>query len=247
MTDGDPARVGIVFVSHSAELANGIAEVAGQMAPSVALVAAGGTDGGGIGTSFVKVTSAIDEADAGAGAVVLSDLGSALMIAETVHDQLPDDQRLRVAIVDAPFVEGGVAAAVAAETGGDLVAVVAAAEGARQAWEGMAESASPPASGAGSAGSGPSSEVRFVRDVTLRNKDGLHARPAAEFVKLANTFDVKVTVNGKDARSLLGIMSLGLNVGASAEIVSNDPDGEAAVNALADLVESGFGEALADT
>ncbi len=79
--------------------------------------------------------------------------------------------------------------------------------------------------------------------MTLRNKDGLHARPAAEFVKLANMFDVKVTVNGKDARSLLGIMSLGLNVGASAEIASSDPGGEVAVNALAELVESGFGEA----
>ena len=243
MTDGDPARVGIVFVSHSAELARGIAEVAGQMAPSVALVAAGGTDDDGVGTSFLKVTSAIDEADAGAGTVVLSDLGSALMIAETVHDQLPEGQQARVAVVDAPFVEAGVAAAVAAETGGDLAAVVAAAEGARQAWEGMSESAAPPASGPETAEAASAPEVRFVRDVTLRNKDGLHARPAAEFVKLANTFDVKVTVNGKDARSLLGIMSLGLNVGASAEIASSDPGGEAAVNALAELVESGFGEA----
>jgi PTS hybrid protein len=89
----------------------------------------------------------------------------------------------------------------------------------------------------------PTSGIRFVREVTLRNKDGLHARPAAEFVKLANTFDVKVTVNGKDARSLLGIMSLGLNAGATAEIASSDPGGEIAVNTLAELVESGFGEA----
>ncbi len=243
MTDGDPARVGIVFVSHSTDLARGIADVAGQMAPSVVLVAAGGTDDGGIGTSFVKVTSAIDEADAGAGVVVLSDLGSALMIAETVHDQLPEEQRSRVVVVDAPFVEAGVAAAVAAETRGDLGAVVAAAEGAREAWDGMSGSDAPAASGAGGSGTAPASSIRFVREVTLRNKDGLHARPAAEFVKLANTFDVKVTVNGKDARSLLGIMSLGLNVGASVEIASEDPGGEVAVNSLAELVESGFGEA----
>jgi PTS hybrid protein len=247
MTDEDTPRVGIVFVSHSADLARGIVEIAGQMAPSVALVAAGGTDDGGVGTSFVKVTSAIDEADAGAGVVVLSDLGSALMIAETVHDQLPDSRQSHVAIVDAPFVEAGVAAAVAAETRGDLAGVVAAAEGSRQAWEGMRASGAPVASSVEgvTTASPPGSEtgVRFVREVTLRNKDGLHARPAAEFVKLANTFDVKVTVNGKDARSLLGIMSLGLNVGASAEIASSDPGGEVAVNALAELVESGFGEA----
>ncbi len=243
MTDAEPARVGIVFVSHSADLARGIVEVARQMAPSVALVAAGGTDDGGVGTSFVKVTAAIDEADAGAGAVVLSDLGSALMIAETVHDQLPEELQSRIAVVDAPFVEAGVAAAVAAETGGDLAAVVAAAAEARRAWEGMSGSEAAPSSGAGGAGAAASSVIRFVREVTLRNKDGLHARPAAEFVKLANTFDAKVTVNGKDARSLLGIMSLGLNVGASAEIASSDPGGDIAVNALAELVESGFGEA----
>ena len=243
MTDGEPGRVGIVFVSHSADLARGIADVAGQMAPSVALVAAGGTDDDGIGTSFAKVTAAIGAADAGAGVVVLSDLGSALMIAETVHDQLPEEQRSRVVIVDAPFVEAGVAAAVAAETRSDLGGVVAAAEGAREAWHGMTATDAATASAGQSAGAAPQSEIRFVREVTLRNKDGLHARPAAEFVKLANTFDVKVTVNGKDARSLLGIMSLGLNVGASAEIVSSDPGGDVAVNALAELVESGFGEA----
>jgi PTS hybrid protein len=79
--------------------------------------------------------------------------------------------------------------------------------------------------------------------VTILNKDGLHARPAAEFVKLANTFSVKVTVNGKDAKSLLGIMSLGLTKGSTAEITSADPSGAEAVDALADLVETGFGEA----
>jgi len=77
----------------------------------------------------------------------------------------------------------------------------------------------------------------------LRNKDGLHARPAAEFVKLANTFGASVTVNGKDAKSLLGIMSLGLTAGTTAEIASSDDDGVPAVDALAALIETGFGEA----
>jgi PTS hybrid protein len=61
-------------------------------------------------------------------------------------------------------------------------------------------------------------------------------------VRLANTFPVKVTVNGKDAKSLLSIMGLALVAGSSAEIVTVDVSGEAAVDALADLVESGFGE-----
>ena len=82
----------------------------------------------------------------------------------------------------------------------------------------------------------------YEREVLVRNPEGLHARPAAEFVKLANTFPVKVTVNGKDAKSLLGIMSLGLTAGSTARISSDDPDGRTAVDALADLVDTGFGE-----
>ncbi|WP_448004600.1 HPr family phosphocarrier protein [Agromyces bauzanensis] len=81
-----------------------------------------------------------------------------------------------------------------------------------------------------------------MRRVTLINADGLHARPAAELVKLASTFTPKVTVNGTDAKSLLGIMSLGLTKGATIEITSDDPDGREAVDAIAALAESGFGE-----
>ena len=124
-------RVGIVFVSHSAQLADGVVALAGQMAPSVRLLAAGGTDDGGIGTSFDAVSAAVGEADGGAGVVVISDLGSALLTAETALDLLPEEKRKTVAVVDVPFVEGGVAAAVAAESGADLAGVVSAAEGAR--------------------------------------------------------------------------------------------------------------------
>lgn len=248
-------RVGIVFVSHSRQLAEGLVALAAQMAASVPLVAAGGTDDDGIGTSFVKVSDGIQQAQEGAGVVVISDLGSALLIAETVHDTLPDEERERVIVVDVPFVEGGVAAGVAAESGADLRAVVEAAESARSAWADApsavpgapaAGEGAPSASGTGASGTdtpGADASGRYVREVMLKNRDGLHARPAAEFVKLANTFPAKVTVNGKDAKSLLGIMSLGLNAGKTAEIASEDPAGTEAVDALADLVETGFGEA----
>jgi PTS hybrid protein len=237
---GTTDRVGLVFVSHSSQLAAGAVALAGQMAPSVTLLAAGGTDDDGIGTSFAKVMTAVGEADTGSGVVVVSDLGSALLTAETVLDLLPEDERARVRVVDGPFVEGGVAAAVAAETGADLAGVAAAVEDARSAW-GEAEAAEAPAPAATSA---PAVRVAggYTREVLVRNPQGLHARPAAEFVKLANTFPVKVTVNGKDAKSLLGVMSLGLTAGATASIASPDSEGEAAVDALVDLVESGFGE-----
>lgn len=228
-------KVGIVFVSHSSQIAAGMVALAGQMAGSVSLVAAGGTDDDGIGTSFAKVMSGVSEADGGAGVVVVSDLGSALLTAETVLDMLDEEQRSRVRVVDVPFVEGGVAAAVAAESGGSLDAVVAAAEGAVEAWSGST-------GGAAEAAVAAPADGPYEREVLVRNPEGLHARPAAEFVKLANTFPVKVTVNGKDAKSLLGIMSLGLTAGSTARIASDSADGRAAVDALADLVDTGFGE-----
>lgn len=238
-------RVGIVLVSHSVQLADGAVALAGQMAPSVRLLPAGGTDDDGIGTSFAKVSAAVEAADGGEGVVVISDLGSALLTAETVLDMLPDDRRSAVAVVDVPFVEGGVAAAVAAESGADLAGVVAAAEDARSAWAGEGPTAVAPAGAAAAAPAGAATTASsgpYVREVVLRNKDGLHARPAAEFVKLASTFGASVTVNGKDAKSLLGIMSLGLTAGKTAEIASADDDGAQAVDALAALIESGFGE-----
>jgi PTS hybrid protein len=222
--------VGLVFVSHSARIADGLVDLARQMAPDVALLAAGGTDDGGIGTSFDKITEAIGRADSGDGAVILCDLGSAILTAETALEFLDDDQRSRILLVDAPLVEGGVAAAVAAQTGESRDGVVAAARTA------IGVAVPEPGEPAQPGGAG------YSRIVTVVNRDGLHARPAADFVKLASTFPARVTVNGKDAKSLLAIMALGLVRGRDAEIATEDPAGRPAVDALADLVASGFGE-----
>ena len=221
-------RVGLVFISHSTKIADGLVDLARQMAPQVRMVAAGGTDDGGIGTSFTKVVSGIAQADAGDGVVLLCDLGSAILTAETALDFLEDAVRERVRIVDAPLVEGGVAAAVAAEIGGDIESVVRAGQSA--------------GGGGAAAAAEPAGPQLVTRTVTLVNKDGLHARPAADFVKLASTFTARVTVNGKDASSLLAVMSLGLTRGMTAEISSSDENGAEAVAALGDLLESGFGE-----
>ncbi|AQX80393.1 hypothetical protein BWO91_10770 [Plantibacter flavus] len=230
--------VGLVFVSHSALIAEGLIALARQMAPDAALAAAGGTDDGGIGTSFELVSAGIAAVDSGAGVVVLCDLGSAILTAETALDFLDDDVRGRVRIVDAPLVEGGVAAAVAAQTGATLDEVVDAARSA--AGGDPARHGADEATRAG--GSDDPTAPHAAASVTLRNKDGLHARPAAEFVKLASTFAAKVVVNGKDAKSLLGIMSLGLVKGAVVELQADGPDAEDAIGALASLIESGFGE-----
>lgn len=242
--------VGILVVSHSAAIATGTVELARQMAADVPLVAAGGTDDGGIGTSFEAITAGIEELAESDAVVVLCDLGSAYLTTDTALDFLDDDVRARVHVSQAPLVEGAVAAAVAAQTGGDADAVLAAAASAAGS-EADASSASRP-SGDQPGGTGPADGAAPVDDaadsdrvsasVELVNETGLHARPAAEFVKTAAKYDASVHVNGVDAKSLLAIMALALPKGATVSIDATGQDAQAAVDALVELVRSGFGE-----
>jgi phosphoenolpyruvate---glycerone phosphotransferase subunit DhaM len=127
------AKVGIVLVSHSAPLAEGTAELAGQVGgEAVTIAAAGGTDDGRLGTSIGKVQRALSLAETGAGVVILPDLGSSVLTVRTLLAE-PEDLPGQVAVADAPFVEGAVAAAVTAAAGGDLKAVLDAAQEARHA------------------------------------------------------------------------------------------------------------------
>lgn len=125
----DDKLVGIVLVSHSAEVAASVAELARGLAgggAAVPLAPAGGTEGGGLGTSSELIAAAAASVDRGAGVAVLTDLGSAVLTVKALlaeGDELPAGTRL----VDAPFVEGAVAAVVTASTGADLDAVEAAA------------------------------------------------------------------------------------------------------------------------
>ena len=130
------ATVGIVLVSHSAALADGAAELATQVAggPSgtVAVIPAGGTDDGDLGTSAAKVAEAVKRADRGAGVLIIPDLGSAVLTVRALLAD-PDDLPGPVVLADAPFVEGAVAATVTAAAGLDIEAVRGAAEEARDA------------------------------------------------------------------------------------------------------------------
>ncbi|MFJ3382903.1 MULTISPECIES: dihydroxyacetone kinase phosphoryl donor subunit DhaM [unclassified Curtobacterium] len=242
--------VGILVVSHSAAIASGTVELARQMAADVQLVAAGGTDDGGIGTSFEAITAGIEELSGADAVVVLCDLGSAYLTTDTALDFLDDELRSRVHVSDAPIVEGAVAAAVAAQTGGDVDAVLAAAASAAasetsEADAGAASSpvASHPTGGPVPVdGAGPADDVAASVTVELVNETGLHARPAADFVKTAARYDAAVRVNGVDAKSLLGIMALALPKGATVTIEASGDDAQDAVDALEELVRSGFGE-----
>ncbi len=123
------ACVGLVVVSHSSRIAEGTAELAGQMAgPDVRIRPAGGMEDGSIGTDAARIAMAIGEADAGAGVVVVADLGSAVLATRTALELLGDPGNVRLS--RGPIVEGAVMAAVQSSTGSDLEQVLEAAEGA---------------------------------------------------------------------------------------------------------------------
>ena len=120
--------VGLVIVSHSARLAEGVAELAGQMAQGkVGIAVAGGTSDGRIGTSAEKIISALHEVDGPDGILVLLDLGSAVMATEMAVEAFQQDSPHPVLISPAPLVEGAVIAAVEASIGNSLQEVAEAA------------------------------------------------------------------------------------------------------------------------
>ncbi|TDB91970.1 phosphoenolpyruvate--protein phosphotransferase [Actinomadura sp. 7K534] len=120
--------VGIVVISHSRALAEGVVEVARAMGVGKAVVEpAGGDLEGGLGTSVDLVEGAVATADDGDGVLLLADLGSSVLTAKMVIEDAPGGGIL---LADAPLVEGAVAAASMAATGADLAAVHAAAESA---------------------------------------------------------------------------------------------------------------------
>ena len=117
--------VGIVIVSHSQKIAEGVVELAKQMAASVPMAAAGGLPDGTIGTDFQKIYEAVEAVQSDDGVAVLFDLGSAIMTTEMVLESF---EGVTIKMADAPLVEGAIAAAVTASMGMDLDMVLDAAK-----------------------------------------------------------------------------------------------------------------------
>lgn len=120
--------VGIVIVSHSTHLAESVIEMVAVMAQDTPMAAAGGLEDGSFGTSFEKITAAIDSVYSDDGVLVLMDLGSAVMTTEMVLEMMPDR---RVEMVDCPLVEGAIVAAIQAAGGADF-------EGIKESLKGVA-------------------------------------------------------------------------------------------------------------
>ncbi len=238
--------IGILIVSHSAEVAHGVKMLAEQMAGSqTRIAAAGGTHDGALGTSVDLIAGAMESLRGVDGVLALVDLGSAVMSTEMALEAAG----VPYLISGAPLVEGAVLAAVeAGRPGMDLAGVAAAAARALEA-KGI-DPPPPPAPTDNTVSSAPSDTPVAEATLTITNKVGLHMRPASAFVQTAARFPCAIYVRNLDrldrpagnARSILDVMKLGVLPGQRVHVRAEGEDARAAVAALAALVADNFGE-----
>lgn len=241
--------VGIVIVSHSAQLAEGVRELARQMAAGVPIAVAGGIDDPEqpIGTDAVAVLEAIESVYSEDGVLVLMDLGSALLSADMALEMLEPEKREHVRLCPAAIVEGAVAAAVQAAGGGSIEVVCAEAVGALPAKQQQM----PGAELAAIEEAAPAAAA-LEQEVTIRNRLGLHARPAARFVTTANRYSATIRVRKRgspgeaNAKSINQVATLGARQGDRIIISASGDDATAALDDLVALIESQFGEMEAE-
>ena len=116
--------VGLVVLSHSSKVIEGLMELIEEMAQDVKVYGVGGTQDGGLGSDFEKTQQAIEAALTDEGVIVLFDLGSTYMTAEMVIEGLSEEKKDKVKLVDAPLIEGGITAAVSISAGMALEDVI---------------------------------------------------------------------------------------------------------------------------
>ncbi len=247
------AVVGIVIVSHSKQLALGVQELAAQMVRGgVPIAIAAGIEDpeNPLGTDPMQVSEAIAAVFCDDGVLVLMDLGSALLSAEMALEFLPEEQRQKVYLCEAPLVEGAMAAVVAAAAGSNIQQVMAEARGALVAKATQLGVASSPLSVGDSNiqpinTASPTAEIRLI----VSNRLGLHARPAAQFVATAARFQSQILVRNLTRNtglvrgdSINQVTTLGVRQGHELLITATGSDADAALAALQVLFATNFGE-----
>lgn len=241
--------INIVVVSHSAQLARGVEELALQMmrGDGCKLVLAAGVDDAEhpIGTDAIKVMEAIESVADGAGIVVLMDLGSALLSAETALDLLDPQLAAKVRLCSAPLVEGTLAAVVAANSGAGLEQVLAEAQGALLAKQVQLGEAAPAVKNVEL----PLTHGESV-SWTVQNSHGLHARPAARLAETLAPFDAELVLEKQgqcaNPRSLNQLALLQVRHGDTIRLIADGPQAKQALAAFRALAEQHFGETVSE-
>ena len=234
----------LILVSHHPDIARGIAALAAQMsaAPETIHTAAGIDDPDNpVGTDAVRIMQTLLEADNPDGILILVDLGSAILSAQTALDLL-DDPALaaRCRISAAPLVEGAISAAVAASSGADLETVAREATQALAAKQASLGESAPASATPVVAPSGDSTTI------TLTNRDGLHARPAARLVAALTPYRARLVLTcgdkQADGKSLNQLALLQARHGDRLTLHADGDDAAAALQTFRDLAAANFGD-----
>jgi dihydroxyacetone kinase phosphotransfer subunit len=237
--------IGLLIISHSAQIARGVKELADQMGKGqVRVAAAGGTVEGDLGTSADLIGEAIRQLSGVEAVLALVDMGSAVMSAEMALELAG----VPFKISGAPLVEGALVAVVEATRPGATLPDVAAAAARALETKAIAVGEAAAAPGAPPAAAPPASGPETT--LTIFNKVGLHMRPAKEFVQTAQRFQAALRVRNLDrperpdgnAKSMIDVMKLGVSSGHRIAVQAEGDDAEAAIVALTQLVENNFGE-----
>lgn len=234
----------LILVSHHPDIARGIAALAAQMsaAPETIHTAAGIDDPDNpVGTDAVRIMQTLLEADNPDGILILVDLGSAILSAQTALDLL-DDPALaaRCRISAAPLVEGAISAAVAASSGADLETVAREATQALAAKQAALGESAPASATPVVAPSGDSTTI------TLTNRDGLHARPAARLVAALTPYRARLVLTcgdkQADGKSLNQLALLQARHGDRLTLHADGDDAAAALQTFRELAAANFGD-----
>lgn len=234
----------LILVSHHPDIAHGIAALAAQMssAPDTIHTAAGIDDPDNpVGTDAVRIMQTLLEADNPDGILILVDLGSAILSAQTALELL-DDPALaaRCRISAAPLVEGAISAAVAASSGADLETVAREATQALAAKQAALGENVPASAAPVAVPSGDSATI------TLTNRDGLHARPAARLAAALAPYHARLVLTcgdkQADGKSLNQLALLQARSGDCLTLHADGDDAAAALQTFRDLAAANFGD-----
>jgi phosphocarrier protein FPr len=243
--------VGIVLVSHSRPLALALKDLTMAMAGAdlpLAISAGSGDDRSELGTDAMEILDAIQSVMSDDGVLVLMDMGSAVLSAETAIDFMDEAARARVRICSAPLIEGAVAAGVAAKIGSSLDDVATEARNALGQKSQHLQEAAPTAPVGVAASAAPAgAATTFI----VTNLHGLHARPAARFIQTAARFSAEISIENLSknrgpvsARSLSAVASLEILRNDEVRVTARGSEAREALDAVAALAQENFGEAL---
>ena len=245
--------VGLVLVSHSRQLAEGLRQLVLQMtSPDFPVVVASGVgeDHQELGTDAVHIAEVVQQMACAEGVLLLMDLGSAVLSAETALELLDPADVNRVRLCPAPLVEGAIAGAVCAQAGGSLDEVAREAAGGLVAKEQQLQGeetavAVPTQETSAPASQGETAELLW----TVENEHGLHARPAAMLVQTVSRFscscEISNVTSGRGpvpARSLTSLSLLQVRKGDRLKFVCSGADCHAAIEAIRELAGRRFGD-----